>query len=72
MPLGFFTAAIDSALISALQWGILPPLGDQAVALITRRVSRSPMLAWITRWCARSLRPRTGRRAARSFQEPYP
>jgi len=34
MPLGFFTVATGSALISALQWGILPPSGDQAIALI--------------------------------------
>jgi uncharacterized protein len=34
MPLGFFTVAIDSALVSALQWGILPAGGDRAVALI--------------------------------------
>jgi hypothetical protein len=24
MPLGFFTVAIDSVLVSALQWGLLP------------------------------------------------
>ena len=34
MPVGFFTVAIDSALVSALQWGIIPPSGDRAVALI--------------------------------------
>jgi hypothetical protein len=26
MPLGFFTVAIDSVLVSALQWGLLPGL----------------------------------------------
>lgn len=34
MPLGFFTVAIDSVLVSALQWGILPQSSQQAVALI--------------------------------------
>jgi hypothetical protein len=34
MPLGFFTVAIDSVLVSALQWGPLPTAGRQAVALI--------------------------------------
>jgi succinate-acetate transporter protein len=34
MPLGFFTVAIDSVLVSALQWGILPQSSMQAVALI--------------------------------------
>jgi uncharacterized protein len=34
MPLGFFTVAIDSVMVSALQWGMLPPSGDRAVALI--------------------------------------
>ena len=34
LPLGFFTVAIDSVLVSALQWGILPPSGARAVALV--------------------------------------
>lgn len=34
LPLGFFTVAIDSTLVSALQWGILSPADRQAVALI--------------------------------------
>jgi uncharacterized protein len=34
MPLGFFTVAIDSVLVSALQWGLLPEVDRQAVALI--------------------------------------
>jgi succinate-acetate transporter protein len=34
MPLGFFTVAIDSVLVSALQWGLLPGIDRQAVALI--------------------------------------
>jgi uncharacterized protein len=34
MPLGFFTVAIDSVLVSALQWGLLPAVDRQAVALI--------------------------------------
>jgi succinate-acetate transporter protein len=34
LPLGFFTVAIDSVLISALQWGLLPLADRRAVALI--------------------------------------
>jgi succinate-acetate transporter protein len=34
LPLGFFTVAIDSVLVSALQFGILPAAAHQAVALI--------------------------------------
>jgi uncharacterized protein len=34
MPLGFFTVAIDSVLVSALQWGLLPAVDRRAVALI--------------------------------------
>jgi uncharacterized protein len=34
MPLGFFTIAIDSVLVSALLWGIIPQSGSRAVALI--------------------------------------
>jgi uncharacterized protein len=34
MPLGFFTVAIDSVLVSVLQWGLLPAADRQAVALI--------------------------------------
>jgi hypothetical protein len=34
LPLGFFTVAIDSVLVSVLQWGMLPPSGERAVALI--------------------------------------
>jgi succinate-acetate transporter protein len=34
MPLGFFTVAIDSVLVSALQWGLLPAIDRRAVALI--------------------------------------
>jgi succinate-acetate transporter protein len=34
MPLGFFTVAIDSVLVSALQWGLLPAADGRAVALI--------------------------------------
>src|ERR1700732_1588797 len=34
MPLGFFTVAIDSVLVSALQWGLLPAADRRAVALI--------------------------------------
>jgi len=34
MPLGFFTVAIDSVVISVLQWGILPAADTKAVALI--------------------------------------
>jgi succinate-acetate transporter protein len=34
LPLGFFTVAIDSALVSALQWGLLPGADRKAVALI--------------------------------------
>jgi hypothetical protein len=34
MPLGLFTVAIDSVLVSALQWGLLPRVDRRAVALI--------------------------------------
>lgn len=34
LPLGFFTVAIDSVLVSVLQWGILPAADRQAVALV--------------------------------------
>jgi succinate-acetate transporter protein len=34
LPLGFFTVAIDSVLVSALQWGLLPAADGRAVALI--------------------------------------
>ena len=34
LPLGFFTLAIDSVLVSALQWGALTPADSRAVALI--------------------------------------
>ena len=34
MPLGFFTVAIDSVWVSALQWGLLPGVDRRAVALI--------------------------------------
>jgi uncharacterized protein len=34
MPLGFFTVAIDSVLVSALQWGVLPATYGRSVALI--------------------------------------
>ena len=34
LPLGFFTLAIDSVLVSAFQWGILPAADHRAVALI--------------------------------------
>jgi succinate-acetate transporter protein len=34
LPLGFFTVAIDSVLVSALQWGLLPAVDRRAVALI--------------------------------------
>jgi uncharacterized protein len=34
MPLGFFTVAIDSALVSALQWGAIPASADRAVGLV--------------------------------------
>jgi hypothetical protein len=34
LPLGFFTVAIDSVLVSALQWGVLPGIDRRAVALI--------------------------------------
>jgi hypothetical protein len=34
MPLGFFTVAIDSVLVSALQWGLRPAADERAVALI--------------------------------------
>jgi hypothetical protein len=34
MPLGFFTVAIDSVLVSALHWGLLPAADRRAVALI--------------------------------------
>jgi uncharacterized protein len=34
LPVGFFTVAIDNALVSALQWGIIPASGARAVALI--------------------------------------
>jgi uncharacterized protein len=34
LPLGFFTVAIDSVLVSALQWGLLPAVDGRAVALI--------------------------------------
>jgi uncharacterized protein len=34
LPLGFFTVAIDSVLVSALQWGLLPAADERAVALI--------------------------------------
>jgi len=34
LPLGFFTVAIDSVLVSALLWGILPAADRQSVALI--------------------------------------
>jgi succinate-acetate transporter protein len=34
MPLGFFTVAIDSVLVSAPQWGLLPAVDRRAVALI--------------------------------------
>ena len=33
MPLGFFTVAIDSVLVSALRWGLLPGVDRRAVAL---------------------------------------
>lgn len=32
MPLGFFTVAIGSVLVSALQWGLLPAADGRAVA----------------------------------------
>jgi uncharacterized protein len=34
MPLGFFTVAIDSALVSALQWGAIPASADRSVGLV--------------------------------------
>jgi succinate-acetate transporter protein len=34
LPLGFFTLAIDSVLVSAFQWGLLPAADHRAVALI--------------------------------------
>jgi succinate-acetate transporter protein len=34
LPLGFFTVAIDSVLVSALQWGVLPAADRRAVALV--------------------------------------
>ena len=34
LPAGFFTVAIDNAVVSALQWGIIPASGARAVALI--------------------------------------
>ena len=34
MPVGFFTVAIDSVVVSTLQWGILPASSAPAVALI--------------------------------------
>jgi hypothetical protein len=34
LPLGFFTVAIDSVLVSCLQWGIIPASHDRAVALV--------------------------------------
>jgi uncharacterized protein len=34
LPLGLFTVAIDSVLVSCLQWGIIPASGTRAVALI--------------------------------------
>jgi uncharacterized protein len=34
LPLGFFTVAIDSVLVSALQWGLLPGVDRRAVALV--------------------------------------
>src|ERR1700729_878538 len=34
LPLGFFTVAIDSVLVSALQWGVLPAADGRAVAEI--------------------------------------
>lgn len=34
LPLGFFTVAIDSVLVSVLQWGVLPVADRRAVALI--------------------------------------
>src|SRR5690242_17256288 len=34
LPLGFFTLAIDSVLVSAFQWGLLPGADHRAVALI--------------------------------------
>lgn len=34
LPVGFFTVAIDNAMVSTLQWGIIPASGARAVALI--------------------------------------
>jgi hypothetical protein len=34
LPLGFFTLAIDSVLVSAYQWGLLPAGDNRAVALV--------------------------------------
>jgi succinate-acetate transporter protein len=34
LPVGFFTVAIDNAMVSALQWGTIPASGGRAVALI--------------------------------------
>lgn len=34
MPLGFFTVAIDSVQVSALQWGLFPAVDRRAVALV--------------------------------------
>jgi uncharacterized protein len=34
LPLGFFTVAIDSVLVSCLQWGIIPASHGRSVALV--------------------------------------
>jgi uncharacterized protein len=34
LPVGFFTVAIDSVVVSALQWGVLAPADRRAVALV--------------------------------------
>ena len=34
MPLGYFTVAIDSVVVSTLQWGVLPATAIRAVALV--------------------------------------
>ncbi|HTU75127.1 MAG TPA: acetate uptake transporter [Trebonia sp.] len=34
LPLGFFTVAIDSVLVSCLQWGIIPASHDRSVAMV--------------------------------------
>lgn len=34
LPLGFFTLAIDSVLVSALQWGLLTRADSRAAALV--------------------------------------